>query len=118
MTMKFKYTGESTRDIFEKAALDAFLAKPTETILISYQISEGLGTLQELDRRHFIEGLIGDELRAKDCGFCDGGGQGIVTAEIFCEVNDVTAAQKIIKAICDKYLLDAKISHLRKPTAH
>lgn len=83
-----------------------------ETIVIQFAISEGLGTGEELDRRHWLEGLIGGALKAQGLGVCDGGQQGAGSAEIFCDVTDVSAALVVIKAVCDEHLPSRITAHL------
>ena len=75
-----------------------------ETLVIQFATLEGLGTEQELNRRHSIEDMVDRALKAKGVGVCDGGQQGAGSAEIFCFVTNRAEAIETISAVCARVL--------------
>jgi predicted DNA-binding WGR domain protein len=68
-----------------------------ETLMIEYAI-EGMGTTDDLDKRHRLEERMNETLGWTGLGNCDGGSIGTGTMEVCCFVVDFEIAAKTVAA--------------------
>ncbi|HQU90865.1 MAG TPA: hypothetical protein PLK77_01135 [Pyrinomonadaceae bacterium] len=66
------------------------------TLLIEYAI-EGMGTPEDLDKRHKLEDRMNETLGWTGLGHCDGGSIGSGTMEVCCFVVDFEIAKQVIE---------------------
>jgi hypothetical protein len=67
------------------------------TLLVEYAIS-GMGTADDLDKRHALEDHLNEALGWTGLGMCDGGSIGSGTMEVCCFVVDFAIAKRVIEA--------------------
>lgn len=65
------------------------------TLLVEYAVS-GMGTGEDLDKRHELEDRLDETLGWTSLGHCDGGSIGSGTMEVCCFVVDFGLAKKVI----------------------
>ncbi len=65
------------------------------TLLIEYTV-DGLGSSQDLDKRHALENVMNETLGWTGLGCCDGGSIGSGTMEVCCLVVDFDVAKHVI----------------------
>ncbi|MFT3870994.1 MAG: WGR domain-containing protein [Nibricoccus sp.] len=68
-----------------------------DTLMIEYAI-DGMGTPEDLDKRHRLEERMGETLGWTGLGHCDGGSIGSGTMETCCFVVDFDIAAKVVAA--------------------
>ena len=68
-----------------------------ETLMIEYAV-EGMGTTEDLDKRHRLEERMNETLGWTGLGNCDGGSIGSGTMEVCCLVVDFIVAAKVVSA--------------------
>jgi len=66
------------------------------TLLIEYEV-DGMGTTEDIDKRHRLEDRINETLGWTGLGRCDGGSIGSGTMEVCCFVVDFDVAKKVIE---------------------
>ncbi len=66
------------------------------TLLIEYDV-DGMGTAEDLDKRHRLQGRMDETLGWTALGHCDGGSVGSGTMEVCCFVVDFEAAKQVIQ---------------------
>jgi hypothetical protein len=67
------------------------------TLLIEYAI-DGMGTSQDLSKRHALEDRMNETLGWTGLGACDGGSIGSGTMEVCCLVVDFEVAKRVIES--------------------
>lgn len=67
-----------------------------DTLMIEYSI-DGMGTVEDLDKRHRLEDRMNETLGWTGLGHCDGGSSGSGTMEVCNLVVDFDLAKKIIE---------------------
>jgi hypothetical protein len=67
------------------------------TLLIEYAV-DGMGTGEDIDKRHALEERMGETLGWTGLGACDGGSIGSGTMEVCCFVAEFDLAKRVIKA--------------------
>lgn len=65
-------------------------------LLIEYTV-DGMGTPQDLEKRHRLEGRMNETLGWTGLGYCDGGSIGSGTMEVCCFVVDFELAKTVIE---------------------
>jgi hypothetical protein len=65
------------------------------TLLIEYRV-DGMGSAEDLDKRHRLEDLLNELLGWTGLGICDGGSIGSGTMEACCFVVDFEIARRVI----------------------
>ena len=65
--------------------------------MIEYAV-EGMGTTEDLDKRHRLEERMNETLGWTGLGNCDGGSIGSGTMEVCCLVVDFIVAAKVVSA--------------------
>lgn len=68
----------------------------TFTLLIEFNV-DGMGTREDLDKRHRLEDRMNETLGWTGLGHCDGGSIGSGTMEVCCFVVDFDAARRVIE---------------------
>jgi hypothetical protein len=66
-------------------------------LLVEYAIS-GMGTADDLDKRHALEDHLNETLGWTGLGMCDGGSIGSGTMEVCCFVVDFAIARQVVEA--------------------
>lgn len=66
------------------------------TLLIEYDV-DGMGTADDLDKRHRLQGRMDETLGWTGLGHCDGGSIGSGTMEVCCFVVDFETAKGVIE---------------------
>jgi hypothetical protein len=66
------------------------------TLLIEYPVN-GMGTPEDLNKRHTLQDRMQETLGWTGLGFCDGGSIGSGTMEVCCFVVDFEIAKKVIE---------------------
>ena len=66
------------------------------TLIVEY-IVDGMGTVQDVDKRHAIEDRMNETLGWTGLGHCDGGSIGSGTMEVCCFVVDFDIAKRVIE---------------------
>ncbi len=66
-------------------------------VLVEYAI-DGMGSTQDLDKRHALEERLDETLGWTGLGHCDGGSIGSGTMEVCCYVVDFETARRVIAA--------------------
>jgi hypothetical protein len=72
------------------------LEESLDRLVIEYKI-EGMGTEEDLAKRHLLESKMNEFLGWRGLGHCDGGSIGSGTMEILCFVVDFNVAKKLIE---------------------
>jgi hypothetical protein len=67
------------------------------TLIIEYAV-DGMGTGEDVDKRHALEERMGETLGWTGLGACDGGSIGSGTMEVCCFVADFDVAKRVIEA--------------------
>lgn len=67
-------------------------------LLIEYDIGEGFGSENVLQKRHALEDRMNETLGWTGLGHCDGGSIGSGTMEVCCVVVDAAVARHVIEA--------------------
>jgi len=70
--------------------------KSLDRLVIEYKI-EGMGTDEDLTKRHLLESKINEFLGWRGLGHCDGGSMGSGTMEILCLVVDFDLGKNLIQ---------------------
>lgn len=68
-----------------------------ETLMIEYAV-DGMGTSEDLAKRHALEDRMNETLGWTGLGHCDGGSIGSGTMEVCCLVVDFEIAAKVVSA--------------------
>ncbi len=68
-----------------------------ERLLIEYTV-DGMGTPEDVDKRHRLEDRMNETLGWTGLGHCDGGSIGSGTMEVCCFVVDFDLASKVVAA--------------------
>ncbi len=92
--------GNAILDVLASAAKEGFIPIDMEdhaTLLIEYSVN-GMGSGEDLDKRHALEERIGETLGWTGLGACDGGSIGSGTMEVCCFVADFDLAKRTIAA--------------------
>jgi hypothetical protein len=71
--------------------------KQHATLLIEYRV-KGMGTAEDLKKRHALQDRMQETLGWTGLGFCDGGSIGSGSMEVCCLVVDFKIAKNVIKA--------------------
>jgi predicted DNA-binding WGR domain protein len=66
------------------------------TLLVEFTVN-GLGTIEDLKKRHRLEDKLNEVLGETGLGYCDGGSIGSGTMDVCCYVIDFDLAKKIIE---------------------
>ncbi len=83
------------------------------TLLIEYNI-DGMGTSEDMEKRHRLENKMDELLGWTGLGHCDGGSIGSGTMEVSCIVIDFEIAKKVIV----KYLKETEFANYTKIFAY
>ena len=97
---KGKYEEDAILDVLASAAKAGFQPIDMEdhaTLLIEYAV-DGMGTGEDVGKRHALEERMGETLGWTGLGACDGGSIGSGTMEVCCFVADFDAAKRTIAA--------------------
>ncbi len=96
---KGKDEEDAVLDVLRPAADAGFRPIDTEDharLLIEYAV-DGMGTGDDLDKRHALEERMGETLGWTGLGACDGGSIGSGTMEVCCFVVDFEIAKRVIE---------------------
>jgi predicted DNA-binding WGR domain protein len=89
------WAGELIRKLKNEARARGFRQIPPSrhaTLVVEYSV-DGLGSADDLERRHAIENFLNEQTGWLGLGHCDGGSSGSGTMEVFCIVVDFEVAK-------------------------
>jgi predicted DNA-binding WGR domain protein len=91
-----KQLGESEIDKFTRQGYVEFDDLEIATLVIEYAV-DGMGTVNDLDKRQMIQERMDEALGWAGLGNCDGGSIGRGTMEIVCLVVDFAIARQVVE---------------------
>ena len=90
---------KALREVLANAAANGYEeidGDELKTLLIEYEI-DGMGSEEDLDKRHAVQDRMNELLGWTGVGHCDGGSIGSGTMEVCCLVVDIAIAARIIE---------------------